>query len=131
MTEPKLSSPLILVSDFHRALMFSLAVLMVAIIYANAKPFWFDEIATISAIRVPSISTLWSVLSHGSEPHPPLAYLAFMASRSLFGEDHIGLRLPSMIGFLAGCLSTPITNSIDSSSISWSHNNLGRHFLEV
>ena len=26
---------------------------------------------------------------------------------------------------------TPITDSIDSSSISWSHNNLGRHFLEV
>ena len=26
---------------------------------------------------------------------------------------------------------TPITDSIDSSSISWSHNNLGRNFLEV
>ncbi len=26
---------------------------------------------------------------------------------------------------------TPLTDSIDSSSISWSHNNLGRRFLEV
>ena len=26
---------------------------------------------------------------------------------------------------------TPITDSLDSSSISWSHNNLGRHLLEV
>ena len=26
---------------------------------------------------------------------------------------------------------TPIRDSIDSSSISWSHNNLGRHLLEV
>ena len=29
------------------------------------------------------------------------------------------------------CHPTPITDSIDSSSISCSHNNLGRHFLEV
>ena len=26
---------------------------------------------------------------------------------------------------------TPLTDSMDSSSISWSHNNLGRRFLEV
>ena len=29
------------------------------------------------------------------------------------------------------CHATPLTDSIDSSSISWSHNNLGRRFLEV
>ena len=29
------------------------------------------------------------------------------------------------------CHPTPLTDSIDSSSISWSHNNLGRRFLEV
>ena len=104
MAEPKFSSKLVPASDFHRALIFSLVGLMAAIIYANAKPFWFDEIVSISVIRVPDISTLWSVLSHGPDPNPPLSYLAFMASRSLFGEDHIGLRLPSMVGFLAVCL---------------------------
>ena len=31
--------------------------------------------------------------------------MAFKAARSLFGEDPIGLRLPSVIGFLAGCLA--------------------------
>ena len=38
---------------------------------------------------------------------------------------------PALEAVVRRCLATPITDSIDSSSISCSHNNLGRRFLEV
>ena len=39
--------------------------------------------------------------------------------------------LTETMAVLSGGQATPITDSIDSSSISCSHNNLGRRFLEV
>src|SRR5271166_6116994 len=39
--------------------------------------------------------------------------------------DEVSIKIRSDIGGHP----TPLTDSIDSSSISWSHNNLGRHFL--
>src|SRR5262245_39505241 len=72
--------------------------------FAHTKPFWFDEIFTLRIACTPTLAEMWSALSSGKEPHPPLTYLAVRASTQAFGEKEWAARLPAMVGFWTMCL---------------------------
>ncbi len=78
-------------------------------------------------------------ISNLLESRPDLSREALERTRSLMNSHVRDSLVTGYEGLIPGLLlpdendrhATPITDSIDSSSISWSHNNLGRHFLEV
>jgi len=89
-----------------------LVLLMITTIYAavtlllaEQKLLWSDEFFTLYLARLPELSTLWEALSTGGDQHPPLFYMMVRVSLWLFGENEIGLRIPSIIGFWVMCLS--------------------------
>lgn len=59
---------------------------------------WHDEIFTLRIARLPDIATILDALRHPVDLHPPLYFLITRASMALVGENHVGVRLPSMIG---------------------------------
>jgi Dolichyl-phosphate-mannose-protein mannosyltransferase len=58
---------------------------------------WDDEFFTYYISKAP-LSEIWSALSTGADQHPPLFYFITHAFLRLFGESHLSLRLPAMLG---------------------------------
>jgi hypothetical protein len=78
-----------------------LGVLVVGTIAVSThKLFWFDELFTYYIATLPSLSQVWSALSTGQDQTPPAYFLVVRESLAVFGDPKIGLRLPSLIGFL-------------------------------
>jgi hypothetical protein len=83
------------------------AVALVLIVYATVRsvfaaastPFWYDEVCTWIVARQPSVSGIYDALRHAADSHPPLFYLIERFSASLIKNEHIALRLPSIVGF--------------------------------
>jgi hypothetical protein len=71
---------------------------------AQTRPFWFDELFTLRIACAETVGEMWSILSSGKEPHPPLSYLAVRATTALFGQTEWAARLPAMVGFWILCL---------------------------
>ncbi|MFN7939207.1 MAG: glycosyltransferase family 39 protein [Bryobacteraceae bacterium] len=71
---------------------------------AARKPFWFDEILTLSIARLPISQEMWTAMNAGFEFNPPVLYLATHAANALFGEGHITTRLPQIVAGLFGLL---------------------------
>ncbi|MFL6415289.1 MAG: glycosyltransferase family 39 protein [Bryobacteraceae bacterium] len=84
---------------------FSLLYFADVLLRASEKYWWYDEIFTIYACRLPTLNALWDALSHGFEFNPPLFYILTNASQSVFGEGLISSRLPQIIAFWILCLS--------------------------
>ena len=71
---------------------------------AGRKLFWYDEIFTFYLSRLPDVSSLWSALKMGADFNPPLFYMITHYSQALFGEGHLGTRMPEIAGFGIFCL---------------------------
>jgi hypothetical protein len=72
---------------------------------ASQKIFSFDEIFTFEMARRPTVADVWSELKRGTDPQPPLAYLAPRWCMQCFGEHLWAARLPSIVGFWVMCLA--------------------------
>jgi 4-amino-4-deoxy-L-arabinose transferase-like glycosyltransferase len=59
---------------------------------------WFDELFMFYISRL-SIHDIWTILSSGIEPNPPLSYLLTHFSMQLFGQNEISVRLPEILGY--------------------------------
>jgi hypothetical protein len=77
-----------------------LAAGLISTLHAIAKPFWYDEICTVIVCRLSSASDIWKALSHAVDTNPPFYYLVAHFARQLVPEDHLGYRLPSILGLL-------------------------------
>jgi hypothetical protein len=81
-------------------LLILLAVGMCSALHAVAKPFWYDEICTVVVCRLSSASEIWNALNHAVDTNPPAYYLVARFARQLVQDDHLGYRLPSILGLM-------------------------------
>jgi hypothetical protein len=81
-------------------LLILLAVGLCSVLNAVAKPFWYDEICTVIVCRLPGASEIWKALDNAADTNPPVYYLVARLTRQLVSDDHLGYRLPSILGLL-------------------------------
>ena len=67
---------------------------------AIAQPFWYDEILTVILCRLPSVSAIWQALQNAADTHPPGFFVVARLAHQLVSDDHLGYRLPSILGLL-------------------------------
>jgi hypothetical protein len=70
-----------------------------SLVNAASKPLWLDEICTAILVRQPNARALWSALASGADSHPPPYYLIERAASAISQNEHLALRLPSIVGF--------------------------------
>jgi uncharacterized membrane protein len=73
---------------------------IVATLRAVHKPLWFDEIFTRVLAGMPTPAEVVEALRTPVDAMPPLYYFICRAGMLLLPDDHLGIRLPSVIGFL-------------------------------
>jgi len=78
----------------------SIAYIATTLLRAQAKLVWHDELFTYHISRLPSFEAIWQALLNRADMNPPLLYFATKISFELFGEGHISVRLPSILGYL-------------------------------
>jgi Dolichyl-phosphate-mannose-protein mannosyltransferase len=78
----------------------------ISLLSAYEKPLWFDEILTVIMCRLPSVSKLWQALGNAADTNPPLFYLVAGSAHRLVPDDHLGYRLPSIVGLLVTIICT-------------------------
>jgi hypothetical protein len=78
---------------------YSALYLVVVGLIAVRKQLENDALFTLNIARLPTMPDVWSALLTGAEQLPPFFYVLTRASLSLFGENNIALRLPSILGF--------------------------------
>jgi hypothetical protein len=66
-------------------------------------PLWNDELYTWYFAQLSTMRDVWDALETGVEQLPPAYYALTRASLTLFGDNEIGLRIPSLLGFLLAC----------------------------
>src|SRR4029450_5632279 len=78
---------------------FSILYLLLTCLIASRRLMWNDEFFTYYIAVLPHISDIWSALLSGGEQCPPFVHLITRASVTLFGVNHISIRLPEVLGF--------------------------------
>ena len=78
-----------------------LAAGLLSTLHAVVKPFWYDEICTVITSRLANQAEVWKALNDAADTNPPLYYSVTRATRQLIPDDHLGYRLPSILGLLA------------------------------
>jgi hypothetical protein len=73
---------------------------------AGRRPFTFDEILTEYIAALPSFDQIWKALANHAESSPPLFHLLFKLSATTFGWNQLGLRIPSIVGYLTMMVCT-------------------------
>jgi hypothetical protein len=73
---------------------------------AASKPFWFDELCTLTVAQQPSISAMLDVLRHAADSHPLPFYLVERISGAILPNEHIAFRAPSILAFCCVILCT-------------------------
>jgi 4-amino-4-deoxy-L-arabinose transferase-like glycosyltransferase len=63
------------------------------------KVFYLDELFTVYTSRAASSAELWNNIRDIPEPNPPVSYLLVNWSTALLGENHLSVRLPSILAF--------------------------------
>jgi Dolichyl-phosphate-mannose-protein mannosyltransferase len=82
----------------------TLTVLYVAaVLVANRRFVWFDELFTLDIAKAKSIPQMW-MLSRRFDFQLPAGYLLSRLSMKVFGESKLGLRFPSMLEFYVGSM---------------------------
>lgn len=69
---------------------------------ASGRPFWFDEIVTLTVARQETFSAVRRALYDAADSNPPVFYLLERYAARLIADEHIGYRLTSIFGF--GCV---------------------------
>jgi hypothetical protein len=87
-------------------LLLSVAFVPCAVVKASRRSFTFDEILSNYIAAQPSFDKIWEALVGHAESSPPLFHLIFKLSAHTFGWSQIGLRIPSIIGYLTMMLCT-------------------------
>ena len=81
----------------------SVIFLLIAQIFIGLqKLLWYDEIATLKVIRVPTLCKLISLCYHGADTNPPLYYILLWSFRQIVGENIILFRIFSSVLALSG-----------------------------
>lgn len=73
---------------------------------AVRRPFWYDEICTVTVSRLSNMPAVWNALDNAVDTNPPPYYAVTRLARRLTTDDHLGYRLPSIVGALAVILCT-------------------------
>ncbi|MBV9678722.1 MAG: hypothetical protein JO185_20470, partial [Acidobacteriaceae bacterium] len=73
---------------------------MLGIVKAYYKPLWLDEIMGVLIAKLPLKSDIWAICKAGVDNQPPLYHYAMRASIQFFGNDALGTRVPSLVGYL-------------------------------
>jgi Dolichyl-phosphate-mannose-protein mannosyltransferase len=82
----------------------ALTVLYVAaVLVANRRFVWFDELFTLDIAKAKSIPQMW-MLSRRFDFQLPAGYLLSRLSMKVFRESKLGLRFPSMLEFYVGSM---------------------------
>jgi hypothetical protein len=67
---------------------------------ALKHPLWLDEVSTLWMCRLPDLGHIWGVLAlNAADTAPPAFYAITRLLLHLTGNDHIGIRLLSIVGF--------------------------------
>lgn len=82
---------------------FSLIYFAGTVLRAHARPFWFDEILTLSAAGQPDVRSALRA-ARIVDAMPPLIHLATHLADKVGGEGEVVSRIPGMIGFWIFCL---------------------------
>jgi 4-amino-4-deoxy-L-arabinose transferase-like glycosyltransferase len=72
---------------------------------SSTKLLWLDELITLHIASLPDAHAIWGALARGADPNPPLTHLLVHASRAVFGEHELALRLPAIVGYWLGLVS--------------------------
>jgi hypothetical protein len=78
---------------------FSILYLVNTCLLASWRLMWNDELYTFYFSRLPNVSDVWAALSTGADQIPPLFHIITRTSFSLFGVNHLSIRLPEVLGF--------------------------------
>jgi hypothetical protein len=70
-----------------------------SLVYARAKPLWFDEFLTLAVSRQADFRAIHEALSQGVDGQPQLFYMVERSAAWLIPNEHIGYRLLSVLGF--------------------------------
>jgi hypothetical protein len=87
----------------HCSALLSLILLsagLLSLLHAITQPFWFDEICTVIVCRQSGASEIWKALDSAADSNPPVFYLIARWTRHQVADDHLGYRLPSILGAL-------------------------------
>lgn len=66
---------------------------------ATVRPFWFDELYTLTIAGQPTLRGLWTVWKQGIDAEPPLFFLIERLMLTLPIAKEVALRLPSIVAF--------------------------------
>ena len=99
-------------------LLILLVVGLCSALHAVSKPFWYDEVCTVILCRLPSASAVWKALGNAADSNPPFFYLILRLTRHLVPADHLGYRLPSIMGLLGtiSCIYVILSRRVDQLS---------------
>jgi 4-amino-4-deoxy-L-arabinose transferase-like glycosyltransferase len=78
-------------------------ILLCGIFKALYKPLWFDELFSTFIARLPNPSEFWSFAKAVPDGQPPLYYYVVSTSIHLLGNEPLGVRMPSIIGYVVFC----------------------------
>lgn len=84
---------------------FSAVLLASGGMYAAGSPFDVNEIVSFSIIELPDWTQVWASFEQGAEVHPPGYYLLANTTHRLIEADHLGSRLPALLGVWLGSLA--------------------------
>jgi 4-amino-4-deoxy-L-arabinose transferase-like glycosyltransferase len=82
----------------------SVFYLLLVVPIALIKLLWADEFITYYIAKLNSVGGIWSALSRGADPNPPLSHLLVMWSMRLFGDSAFAVRIPAIITVLVGVI---------------------------
>jgi len=93
---------------YRRSLAVLLLILLLvgawSVLFAVAQPFWYDEICTVIVCHLPGASGVWKALDSAADTNPPAFYFFARLTRRLVPDDHLGYRLPSILGLMGTVL---------------------------
>ena len=72
-------------------------VALAGVFRAASKPFWFDELCTLTMAQQPRVSKIWEALRGAADSHPPPFYVAERLAGAVVPNEHIAYRLPSIL----------------------------------
>ena len=83
-------------------LLLSVAVCYVAFTTARAwhKPFWYDEIFTLTVAQQHGLGRMWAAEIAGFDFNPPLGYLLTEAARHIPIRQELAVRVPEILAYL-------------------------------